>query len=243
MTARFLILAPFALLLSVSLLLPGCSNTKDASLPSEQQSNQQTNSQETEAERCRTKLASAIVRVAPAALAMQDRPERAINGLNAWIAACAADEVDELELSAATIALIGDSARATSRRFTVNDAGFIRDCLLLRDLGNSLIARLDDANGTATTDVDRVRATFDWLTRNVSLLNEDEDRVPLGLSDVLMTGRGTIEDRAWLFAETLRQQQIDAVVIRTMAAPEEGDGLASLTWLVAVLLGKEQRAV
>lgn len=238
MTARFLALAPIVFVFFVGTLLPGCSKTNDASQQAEQQADQKAKSQETEAERCRTKLAAAIVRVTPAELALQDRPERSINGLNAWIASCAADEVDELNLSEATIALIGDSVRVTSRRFTVNDAGFIRDCLLLRDLGNSLFARLEDTNDGGTNDVDRVQTVFDWLVRNVSLLKKDETRIPLSVFDILMTGRGTVEDRAWLFAETLRQQQIDAVVVRTSAEPEDGDSLASSSWLIAVLLDK-----
>lgn len=239
MNVRTLNCVSVLLLCLVSLVVQGCSKAKESPQSAENQANSELNSQETATERCRKKLAAAIVRVAPASLAMQDRPERAINGLNSWIASCAAEEVDELELSDATIAMIGDSARASSRRFTVNDARYIRDCLLLRDLSNALFTRLESSNGSGTNDIDRVQTVFDWLVRNVSLLSSDESRIPLGAFDVLMTGRGTVNDRAWLFAEALRQQQIDAIIVRTSADAEEGHSLASAPWLVAVLLEGE----
>ncbi len=72
--------------------------------------------------------------------------------------------------------------------------------------------------------------------RNISLQPSNEQRVPLGLFDVMMTGRGTVEDRAWVFAEALRQQQIDAVVVTTDSEPTAGGRLDSARWIMAVIL-------
>ena len=221
-------------LLLCGALLSGCSSTtpeEDTSTTAAE------NTGETDAERCRKKLAAAIQRVKPGTLMLQDKPERAINGLNAWIASCAKDELEELTVTDEVLSLTGDSPRVSARRFTVNDAAYIRDCLLLRDLTNAIWERLEAAQSEgAATDAARVGAIFDWLVRNVSLLNTDEERLPLSLFDVLMTGRGTPADRAWIFAECLRQQQIDAVLIETDAAVAAGGSLEQATWLVAVLV-------
>ncbi|MCR9198616.1 MAG: tetratricopeptide repeat protein [Planctomycetaceae bacterium] len=223
------------ILLGISLLLPsGCSSEK----PAEDQPNTTEKTGETDGERCRKKLAAAIQRVQPGNLMLQDKPERAINGLNAWIASCAKQELEELTVPAEVITLTGESARVSARRFTVNDAAYIRDCLLLRDLTDAICRRVESEKmGTAAaSDEDRVLGIYQWLVRNVSLLNDSSQRLPLSLFDVAMTGRGTAEDRAWIFAECLRQQQIDAVLLQTDAAPGESGSLEQSRWLIAVLL-------
>lgn len=225
----------FGILLGVSLLLlSGCSGEK----PAEERPSTTENTGETDGERCRKKLAAAIQRVKPGNLMLQDKPERAINGLNAWIASCAKQELEELTVPAEVAALTGESARVSARRFTVNDAAYIRDCLLLRDLTDAICRRVESetAGAAAASDADRVVAIYQWLVRNVSLLGDSGERLPLSLFDVAMTGRGTAEDRAWIFAECLRQQQIDAVLLQTDAAPGESGSLEQANWLIAVLL-------
>ena len=193
---------------------------------------------ETETERCRKKLAGAIRRLEPEQFAMQSRPERSIDGLNAWLASCAADELLDLELPAATLTMVDSSVRATAGRFTVNDAAYIRDCLLLRNLTDSIVQRATDEKNTgADQELVRTVAIFDWVIRNISLMPETETRLALGIFDVMLTGRGSPEDRAWIFAEALRQQQIDAVIVKPNAEPAaEGDLLATSDGLVAVAI-------
>ena len=233
-------LAPaFMLVLVASMLIPGCSKSETTAEPSSRK--EDTSKKETEAERCRKKLAGAIQRVTPAVLAFQDKPERSINSLNAWIASCAADEIEDLTIPEATLELIGDSARASSRRFTVSDAKYIRDCLLLRDLSDAIFTRCEKTAGdSGATDTERVTAIFKWISRNISLAAKDDERIPLSLSDVLMTGRGTTADRTWLFAEALRQQQIDAVVIGTDAPAGEGGIAETASTLIAVFLEEKK---
>lgn len=221
----------------VLLVVSGCGGNKPAK---ESATETQSRTQETDAERCRKKLAGAIQRVKPGTLMLQDKPERAINGLNAWIASCAKEELEELSVPADVTELVGESARVSARRFTVNDAAYIRDCLLLRDLTDAICERLEaDQSGDAASDSERVTAIFQWLVQNVSLVEDTADRLPLTLFDVLMTGRGTAEDRAWVFAECLRQQQIDAVIVKTDAERQEGRSQDEAMWLLAVLLDND----
>ncbi|MEQ9411030.1 MAG: tetratricopeptide repeat protein [Fuerstiella sp.] len=193
---------------------------------------------ETEGEKCRKKLAAAIRRLDPQSLSLQENPERSINGLNAWIASCAADDMAELTVSEATLKMLDDNPRVTAGRFTVADANYIRDCLLLRDLTTSVWIRTSSDGQGIGNEAARVISLFHWLVRNVSLMRPDEQRVPVGLFDVLLTGRGTAEDRAWIFVEALRQQHIHTTfVVQPNGDPEaEGDLLATAPWLVVVVL-------
>ena len=195
------------------------------------------NGGETQAETCRKKLAAAIRRLEPERLALQSNPERSINGLNAWIASCVATEVEALKLSEGARALLSSNPRATARRYTGADANYVRDTMMLRDLTAALSARqTGDDESAGERDRTRVLRSFEWVVRNISLLPPGEQRPPLGLFDVMLTGQGTPEDRAWILAEVLRQQQIDAVVVSTAAEPQpEGEVLETATWIVAVI--------
>ena len=131
---------------------------------------------ETQGEKCRKKLTAAIRRVDPESLSFQANPERAINGLNAWLASCARDELAGIEPGEATLSLVGDNPRTTARRFTANDSTYIRDCLLLKDLTTAIWSRIpavDDEGSAAGKDVRRVEGLFTWLCRNISILSAD----------------------------------------------------------------------
>lgn len=221
-------------ILSCVLTLAGCNGSAPDVKPDA--TTQADKNQETEGEKCRKKLAAAIQRVTPEDLVLQSRPERAVNGLNAWIASCASEELKELEVSENALKLVGSNPRATARRFTANDAGYLRDCLLLRDLSTAIWERTDVGDTSIGKDQHRTIQLFSWICRNISLMPASEKRVTLGLFDVLLTGRGTAEDRAWVFVEALRQQHIHAAfVVTTDEKPGEGaDRLAQAVLLVAV---------
>ncbi|GAB5443299.1 MAG: hypothetical protein Fues2KO_36480 [Fuerstiella sp.] len=224
---------------AASTVLSGCTRSSDP-VPSSTQNSSTTRggSAETEGEKCRKRLAAAIRRVAPETLSFQARPERAINGLNAWISSCEGDALNSLEIGQTTAQLVNDNPRTTAGRFTANDANYIRDCILLRDLSNSIWQRVDATEDGTGKDQARVIALFDRLVRNISLTAADEQRVPLGLFDVMLTGRGSVQDRAWAFVEALRQQHIHAAfVLRTAADPAaDGASLDTATTLIAVML-------
>jgi tetratricopeptide (TPR) repeat protein len=66
------------------------------------------------------------------------------------------------------------------------------------------------ARGDALDDLERAESLFDWTVRNIQVEAKGEDWTPQVPWETLLLGRGTIEDRAWLFVAMARQQGIEA---------------------------------
>lgn len=222
----------------VSGTLTGCN---DPPVPVIDTSNK---AKESVADECRRKLNSVIDRMQPESMAMQTRKESIAGGLNAWMSTCVSDEDRSLRLSEVNAAMLSPSVqRAASQiRFTESDVNYIRDCLLLSQLTESLWKQADEeTGGQGRSDLDRVQHLFRHVNRNVSPLKVGETRLPLGLYEVLLTGRGSVEDRIWIFAEALRQRQIDSVLLKASAPgnPDASSPVDSADLLLLVVLGEK----
>ncbi|MEM8945861.1 MAG: tetratricopeptide repeat protein [Planctomycetota bacterium] len=94
-------------------------------------------------------------------------------------------------------------------QFNATEARQLQQAVWFRD-----IARW--AKGDAVSPVDVAAALCDWTIRNVQL---EADEAASGHIhqpwQVLMYGRGTAQQRAWVFAELCRQQQLDVVMLAT----------------------------
>jgi len=100
----------------------------------------------------------------------------------------------------------------------------LQDSFIRRDLDhirNALLARSAAEHVTldASDDVERAVLLFNYVIRNVELLPGDQAGLALTPFEILLLGQGTADDRAWVFAEMLRQVRIDAVILE----PVEGD--------------------
>lgn len=115
-------------------------------------------------------------------------------------------------------------------QFVERDAPFLRDCLWA-----SKASRFGAREAQA--DLDIVVQLFEYVVRNVDLIADASRQVPLGLFDVMMTGRGTAKERAWVFGELLRQRNIDAVILTPRRAARDAGGEDHL--LVGVLFEKD----
>ena len=123
--------------------------------------------------------------------------------------------------------------RVASPRYNERDARHLRDSLLLKKVS-------DLVTKNARNDLAHVLALFNYVVENVELKLSVEDAVPLTLYHILVTGRGTSADRAWLFAELLRQKRIDTVILRPAAAKNSSDeNKDNDRWLVGVLLDQQ----
>lgn len=111
------------------------------------------------------------------------------------------------------------SLRAESLRddlFPASDGRLLQQAIWLRDISGW-------ARGSALTDVEVATALFDWTVRNVQLDAPGGATIVFHPWQVLMYGHGTAEQRAWVFAELCRQQQLDVVMLATTT----GNGAAS----------------
>ena len=216
---------------------PGC-NGSSAPATAVDSSNQ---TKESGADECRRKLNSVIGRMQPESMATQTRKGSIAGGLNAWMSSCVVDEARNLELSAANSAMLSTNVQraAGQKKFTESDVNYIRDCLLLSQLTESMWTQADEKNGgQVSSDLARVRRLFQHVVENVSPLKSDNARIPLGMYEVMLTGRGTFDDRVWIFSEALRQRQIDSVLLKasTPGDPASENIVDAADQLLAVII-------
>ncbi len=117
------------------------------------------------------------------------------------------------------------------------DGSFLKEAVWMRDISKS-------ASGSSLDD-DLVKAErlFDWTIRNIQLVVEP--RVKQGEfnaaaeliarhlpPDILLYGRGTAQQRAWIFILLARQQGMDVVMLAT---PDPDDTKKLRPWLPALL--------
>jgi hypothetical protein len=117
-----------------------------------------------------------------------------------------------------------------------NDVVALRDQRWLADIAAT-------ARGDAVDDLDVARNLFDWTVRSLALTS-DPPLVPteanpgtrwFSLGEVLLAGRASGAQRAWVFLELLRHAGLDGVMLAT------GDPAAGTLrpWLPALVAGGE----
>ncbi len=108
--------------------------------------------------------------------------------------------------------------------FVKSDGRFLQQAVWLRDVANW-------AGAEARDDLDLATMLFDWTVRNIHLEtrapSDDPRRSRAGLAyrpwQAMLHGRGTVEERVWVFAQLCRQQGLDVVMLSFEAIdiPEE----------------------
>ncbi|MEX0702614.1 MAG: hypothetical protein WD069_11010 [Planctomycetales bacterium] len=161
---------------------------------------------------CRSMLDNALAAVQPERLGISSDAAGVTTLLNQWRGECgsagegaAASLPDEAGLERLFPGPERDEL--LSDRYVPRDAELIRDGLLFRRIAAH-------AARNANSDLERAVALFDWVSRNVMLLADDDPLPSTTPFHAALFGEGRAEDRAWLVAELLRHLQIDAVVVR-----------------------------
>src|SRR5205814_927026 len=72
--------------------------------------------------------------------------------------------------------------------------------------------------------------------RAIGLVPTPAENLPLSTYEVYLFGKGTAEDRAWIFVNALKQLRIDAIVLLPRRANDQGPTAADRPFLVGVLL-------
>lgn len=185
--------------------------------------------------RCQTLLSSGLDMLQPDHFEISADPNAAADSLNNWARECGSSLPSEN--AAAPDPLLEKSlpedqrASALGNFYDLRDVRHIRNCLLLKQAGLPV-------KQSSSNDKDRIVALFDLACRLIALNGKDEPKIPQSLGEVLIIGKGTVEDRAWVFAELLRQLNIDSAIL-SPRAPGTAGANASKRWLVGVLLDKQ----
>ncbi len=220
--------------LSLGLLCVGC--TPPASTKSSTAKSDAAAEQEAESRTLRN-LQNAIAGLQPDKLGIASGPEQAIAVLNEWArgAKRIADKSGSGWEPTRPHTLLKSLPKEwieqiSLEQFVERDAAFLRDCLWA-----SQAAKF--GAGDTESDLEIVLNLFEYVVRNVDLIPSGRRSVPLGPFDVMVLGRGTAQERAWVFAELLRQRSIDSVILTPRRAPRDGDGEDHL--LLGVLFEKD----
>lgn len=102
-----------------------------------------------------------------------------------------------------------------SEPFEQEDGKALRELVWLREAG-------DFAVGDETDPLKKAQKLADWTVRNIQLIPDDApaaDRLPYLPWHIMILGRGTAFDRAWLFTLLARQQNLDAVLVTFAEKP------------------------
>ncbi len=221
-------------ILSVVLLLSGCapsaSTKKSEKVPAE-------DAAKAEDSRVQRNLQSAFEILRPEKLGIVSGPEQAIAVLNEWSkgAKAEAEKRNEPWEAHRPHSLLKSLPKAwidqvSLEQFVERDATYLRDCLWANRATKF-------GAGDAEKDLDVVVKLFEYVVRNLVLVPPGSRSVPVGPFDAMVLGRGTAADRAWTFAELLRQRNFDSVILSPRRA--SGDAGDDASFLIGVLFDKD----
>jgi hypothetical protein len=223
----FTLISAIALLCVASLVaLQGCGGADDTTGEEKEKA-------ETRQENCDNLLANAMSMLKPDRLGIDSDLGAAVTLLNTWQATCAPQAVDPSKEKSITRkqfigTLTDDEIDILLRReFDGRDGEHMRTCALLASASEAVV------RSGGEDDLDRIMRLFNYVIRNVALVETNNDAIAMTPHHILLFGSGTAEDRAWVFAELLRQRHLDAVILTPGKSPP---GKSPPGWLVGVLL-------
>jgi hypothetical protein len=216
-------------------------------------------------QRCQTLLSSGIEMLRPENLGITAEPKAAVDTFNNWVRDCGKNgpAVDPPLNDPALEKFLPEAERhaVNAELYDRQDIEHVRNCWLFKQARAGVTQAF-------SSDAERVVGLFDLTNRMVGLAGTNEPIIPQDLYDIVVIGKGTAEDRAWVFAELLRQSGFDAVILRprphaagasstgtadtktadtkttgtkTGDAGKSGSGLSAVAsrWLVGALVDKQ----
>jgi hypothetical protein len=166
----------------------------------------------------------------PENLGITSQTQQVVDALNNWAGEC----------GKSLPALAGDPPAKDAKKdafsdlYDQTDVEHVRNSWLIRQFASGVLH-------SQATDVDRVVGLFNLTVRTVAVVPTADSPVPQTAFATLVLGRGTPEDRAWLFGELLRQAGFDSVIVRpkTGGSTAASSNTSAPRWLVGVLLDKQ----
>lgn len=188
------------------------------------------------AEECYATMQSAMDNVAPTRLGITASMDHAVSRLNDWYLECGKRVDVAVKLKPETHKLLdgilskSELENIKASNFSTRDVRHIRNALLMQQIAKF-------APGLSDKELDKAVDIFYYIVRNIELIERPADSVSLPPFRILLFGRGTAEDRAWIFADVLRQLRIPAVILRPNTGEAKKDAEAQ-PFLVGVLLNE-----
>lgn len=150
--------------------------------------------------------------------------------LNDWQRTCApAGLSSELPPDVAKLLSESQLTFLNEKRFLLRDGEHLRDCLLDRAVSGY-------APGSGVTELEKVTHLFEHVVRAIGLVPTPLQNLPLTPYEVYLLGKGTAEDRAWMYINVLKQLRIDAILILPPAGGDQPAEETERPFLVGVLL-------
>jgi hypothetical protein len=223
--------SPGYLLVMASLLgSVSCTNSATKKQPTATNSSQ---------ENAQKALVNALEMLHPERLNISSERKTAVSLINQWYRATYDDATPLPPLGPVTQKLAEgviapENIEQLARdRYDGDDGKHFRTCTMFK-------AMVLHITQNAESDLQRARWLFDYTVRNIELPPDDATALPQSRYAIALFGKGTAKDRAWIFADLLRQLSIDAVIIRPKSPASQQDGNTDADrWLVGVLIDSQ----
>ena len=145
------------------------------------------------------------------------------NRLNDWYRGCAiraaSDPTSKLPEATRKLFSGAQLALMSGDQYRTRDASHVRDCVLFSAVANRLMKSPQTAG---QNELDRARAAFDHVVATLQLQLRHSADLPFTPYELYLLGKGTANDRAWLFVNTLRALRIDSVLLIPANAEDPG---------------------
>ena len=221
-------------ILGVVLFSAGCSPSATTKKSEKASTEASTKAEDSRVQR---NLQNAFETLRPEKLGVASGSEQAIAVLNEWAkgAKAEAEKRNEPWEPRRPHSLLKSLPKEWLEQFSLEhfverDAAYLRDCVWANRATKF-------GAGDAEKDLDVVVTLFEFVVRNLVLIPRESRQAPLCPFDAMMLGRGTAADRAWAFAELLRQRNIDSVILSPRRVT--GDAGDDASFLVGVLFDKD----
>ena len=178
---------------------------------------------------CRDLLDRSIDMLQPERLGITADRKTAAGSLNDWALQCSGVEATSAEEIPDTAAgLVPDEMRQriSDPYYSGRDCDHVRNAFLFRRV-------LEITASGGGSDVEQVVEVFEHIVRTIHRVEREANEPPLTPFEIMVFGKGTAEDQAWVFAELLRQMQLDTVIVRPSVPDATEDGG---TWFAGVLI-------
>lgn len=200
------------IVLSAALASCGCEKTGTATSKTKPDAGAESSAAAPVDNHCRDLMQSIVGTFELSQLGVSSDLNQAVSLMNQWARSCRAADAQAFMLTPASAGALApylsiqEFKAVEHGNYTMRDGQHLRNCRLFRTLQERNM-------GKTSSELGRIANLFKHVVRNLDLVEQHRDGIPLSIFETYLIGHGTAEDRAWLFGSMLRQMKIDCVVL------------------------------